>query len=213
MTHKSARDLRADEEIRQWQARLNREWPERQQVAQQMAKHVAELSVVRPLVVVELAVGAGYLAEVLLPVLPDVRYIGFERSEVLLDYARRRLLSGSPDDSKTLDLRQADLNEQGWLRWLAEAGLVGKIDAVVSLQSVHDLGGEAEQAQLYRVVGQLLKPQGRFINADLLLKPQKPHPRRLPAARHLALLRDAGFAKVNLTLEMGELACFVADMR
>lgn len=125
MTKKSSGDLRTNSEIRQWQERLNREWPERQQVAQQIAKHVTELSVVYPLVVVELAVGAGYLAEVLLPVLPEVYYIGFERSQVLLDYARRRLisLSGSPDESKSLHLQQADLNEEGWLRWLEEAGL------------------------------------------------------------------------------------------
>ena len=142
MSKKTSRDLRNHDDIRQWEARLAREWPERVPMAEHVANYVAQLPVERPLVV-ELAVGSGYLAEVLLGVLNrasargatarDCPYIGFDRSPVLLDYARRRL--DSLYAASDYEVHLADVNEDGWVKWLENGGLAGKIDAVVSLQS------------------------------------------------------------------------------
>ena len=207
MNKKTSRDVRTDEDIRQWEARLGREWPERAQMVQYIANYVGQLPVEAP-IVVELAVGSGYLSESLLRVLPKIAYIGFDRSAALLNYARLRLEALGPSGDYQLHL--ADVNEDAWVSWLEEAGLVGKIDVVVSLQSFHDFGKEPQQARAYRIVRQILSPQGHLINADLLLNPQKPHPRRLPASRHLQLLRETGFAQAECPLQIGELGCFVA---
>ncbi|MGB0387625.1 MAG: methyltransferase domain-containing protein, partial [Ardenticatenaceae bacterium] len=116
MSKKTSRDVRTDEDIRQWEARLAREWPERAQmaqyianyVAQHIANYVAQLPVEVP-VVVELAVGSGYLSEHLLRVLPKGTYIGLDRSPSLLNYAQRRLDALSPRGDYQLHL--ADVNE------------------------------------------------------------------------------------------------------
>lgn len=212
MPVKHSQDLRTAEDITAWLARLNREWPQRGSIAAQIAGAVAALGQKRPLLV-ELACGSGYLAEWLLRTLPHMHYIGFDQSPTLLDYARQHLatLAGHEDWQAEIHLREADLNEEGWLDWLRQRHHLGHVDAVVSLQSLHDLGGEAEQRVAMRRTRSVLKPGGVFIYADLLLDPENPHRRRLPAYRHLDLLREAGFDPVNCIGQNGEFAIMSAS--
>ena len=93
-------DVRTDSDARQWEARLNREWPQRQQVAAWIVTQITSESISSPRVV-ELACGAGYLAEVLLRQLPTARYYASTSRPICsttpvdaLLPARRRL--GSP---------------------------------------------------------------------------------------------------------------------
>ena len=161
MTVKGSKDLRTSQDIEEWLARLDREWPQRREVAQHIADQVAGLSVPR-LQVVEMACGSGYLAGWLLRTIPDIRYIGFDRSPHLLDYARHHLgtLAGHVAREAEIHVREADLNGSTWLGWLGENDLKGQLDAVVSLQSLHDLGGEKEQFRIYQCVRQVLRPGG-----------------------------------------------------
>ena len=105
-------DVRADSDARQWEARLNREWPQRAQVAAWIVEQISANSASSPRVV-ELACGAGYLAEELFRQLPAAHYCGFDLSPYLLDYARRRYIDGRRSLSEILDLVMADIEEEG----------------------------------------------------------------------------------------------------
>lgn len=213
MAVKSSKDLRSAGEIAEWLARLDREWPQRRQMAQRIANQVAALGSACPQVV-ELACGSGYLAEYLVRTLSDLWYTGFDVSPALLDAARTHLsiLAGHVDRNVELHLRQADLNETIWVDYLDEMGLVGQVDAVVSLQSMHDLGDAAAQAMAIARVHPMLRPGGIFVNADLLLDPKAPHPRRLPVERHLAILEKIGFDSAQCVHQEGEFGLFVAKV-
>ena len=168
--------------------------------------------------VVELACGAGYLAEVLLRQLPTARYCGFDLSPHLLGYARRRLTacatpSGKPSE---IELRCADLVRADWQEELMGMGWVGRVDAVISLQALHDLGGFPQQTSVLARARELLRPGGRLIYSDLLLDAEDPHPSRFTAARHAEMLHAAGFtpddvatpAVSDATVRFGDFGCF-----
>lgn len=202
--------MNTQDNIQQWEARLNREWPQRLQVAQHVAERVAALRLPQPQVL-ELACGAGFLGAVLLRAVPNLRYLGFDHAAPLLDYVRARLaaLDVEQHGSAAISLYSFDLTTDAWIAWLHQHA-VGGLDAVVSLQSIHDVGDAAAQATLHRRVRMVLRPGGLFAYADLLLDPARPHPRRLSAAQHIALLREAGFAQAQCTLQTGDFGCFVA---
>lgn len=210
MTLRSA-DVRSDADVRQWEERLNRQWPQRAQVSDWIAQRVAEAVGQTPRLV-ELACGAGYLAAVLARQMPGLHCWGFDRSAHLLDFARRRLArhTARPGSQAQVHFRQADLNASDWLAHLDGLGWTGRVDAVVSLQSLHDLGGRAEQAAALRRAHELLRSGGLLVYGDLLLDSDDPHPRRLPADEHTDLLRAAGFAPDVPPLLLGEFGCFGA---
>ena len=199
----TSRNLDNAADIVQWTARLDREWPERPEIIRHIIDQIGALPF-PTIEVVELGSGAGQLAEALLSALPQVRYTGLDRSELLVTYGRERLASFG--DRATF--LQANLNEAAWLEQLPE-----QIQAVVSIQSLHDLGGEAEVDRIYRLSKGLLSSGGLFLNADLIVPPgqDKPdNPGRRSVPRHLELLRQHGYERVACTLTQGEFGCFVA---
>jgi SAM-dependent methyltransferase len=207
--HIPAAELTAAHDIQAWEARLNREWPERMEVAQHLAAQIAPRLGPSSLII-ELASGAGFLGAVVLRALPAMRYIGFDSAPALVAYAAARLqaLNVEQGGHAALGFRVADLAAPEWAMQLQERSEQPR--AVVSLQSIHDLGDEAAQAAVYRRVRSVLAAGGMFAFADLLLEPDKPHPRRLPAERHIELLRAAGFTDVRCTWQRGPFGCFVA---
>ena len=187
-------EVRTESEARQWEARLNRDWPQRAQVAAWIVAQISAKSA-NPLRVVELACGAGFLGEVLLRQLPTARYCGFDLSPHLLENARRRLSdcatpSGMPCD---VELRCVDLVRANWEDELTAIGWSGRVDGFVSLQALHDLGGFAQQQEVLARARNLLRPGGLLVYADLLLEPENPHSSRFTAAQHAEMLRAAGF--------------------
>ncbi len=168
--------------------------------------------------VVELACGAGYLAEALFRQQPDARYCGFDLSPHLLDYARRRLVNYAPrtDNLCEIELRCADLVRDDWDEQMMEMGWAGQVDAVVSLQALHDLGGLAQQREVLAKARQLLRPGGVLAYGDLLLDAENPHPSRFTAVQHKEMLRTAGFVPDNVALlvdrakavRFGRFGCF-----
>ena len=148
--------------------------------------------------VIELACGAGYLAERLFSQLPAARYCGFDLSPHLLDFARGRL-AGEPDKSaarRTTDLICVDLVNEEWESKLPALDWSGQVDAVISLQALHDLGGLAEQTKVLAQARRLLRPGGQVIYGDLLQDASSPHPSRFTAAQHEEMLQAAGFVPV-----------------
>ena len=198
----SFRNLRTTEDVTHWLAGLEERWPERQTVIQHIIDQVRVLSL--PLEnLVELCPGAGSLAERLLTEFPHMIYTGLDSSALLLAVARERLDAFGTQAA----LIQTDLNQDGWLDQIPE-----KVQAVVSLQSLHDLGGETEVARMYGLAHEILVSGGLFLNADLIVataQEQAQHPGRCTVARHLELLRAQGFDQVACSLEVGGFGCYV----
>lgn len=187
----------------EWAAGLDERWPERDVVVRHVGQAVAALPFPNPHVV-ELGTGAGTLAERLLAEPSQVVYTGIDFSQPLLASARRRLNVYQ----ERVNLCQADLNQDEWPQCLDHP-----IHAIVSMQSLHDLGGETEVDRIYGLAQELLVPGGLFLNADLIVEPGQElpdNPGRRSVPRHLELLRAHGYERVACSLEVGGFGCFVA---
>lgn len=198
----SFRDLESQQDIVQWVAELNEDRPERSQIMQHIAKQLTALPF-SPLQGIELGFGPGHLAEQLLAKIPRLRYTGIDSSELLFGYAQDRLAAfGS-----RATLIKADLNQNRWLELLPDP-----VQAIVSMQSLHDLGGETQVNRIYALANSLLAPGGLFLNADLVVPARQENPDnpgRLSVLRHLELLQAHGYNRVACTLEVGDFGCFV----
>lgn len=198
------RTFESTDDAAAYAASLDERWPERAAIQAHLSAQLAPLAG-KPAQAVELCSGAGALAVRLLADYPLLRYTGFDNSAPLLALAETRLA----DHARRLRLVKTDLNESGWLGQLPQP-----LAAVVSLQSLHDLGDAEAVARIYRIAQAQLAPGGRLVFADLLAPiPPDPaaNPGRLSVARHLDLLAEAGFANPVCTLELGPFGCFVAQ--
>lgn len=198
------RTFESTDEAAAYAAGLDERWPERAAIQAHLSAQLA-LPAGQPAQVVELCTGAGALATRLLVDYPLIRYTGFDNSAPLLAVAETRLA----EHAHRLRLVKTDLNESGWLGQLPQP-----LAAIVSLQSLHDLGDAEAVARIYRIVHAQLTPGGRLVFADLLAPiPPDPtaNPGRLSVERHLELLAEAGFAGPTCTLNLGPFGCFVAQ--
>ncbi len=146
--------------------------------------------------IVELACGAGYLASFLKGHLPGIHYCGFDLSPHLLDHARRRLdaARGSQTDDAQMEFHCADLVRDDWTEKLLGMGWIGIVDAVVSIQALHDLGGLEQQAQVLKQAHELLRTGGVLAYGDLLQDAENPHPSRYNVDQHLQMLSESGYS-------------------
>ena len=191
-------EVRTDADALRWEARLNRQWPQRTQVAAWLVNRIKHSSESSPRIV-ELACGAGYLAEFLLRQFPRARFCGFDLSAHLLACAARRLArsSSQPDSQSEISFLQADLVHDDWTVQLDEIGWRGKVDAVLSIQALHDLGGLAEQRLVLSQARELLKAGGVLAYGDLLFDDQNPHSSRFSHLEHEEMLRGCGFGQAG----------------
>ena len=180
-------------------ASLDERWPQRAAAAAHIIDHVQGLSF-RPCQVVELCPGAGALAEGVLASSVHVRYTGVDFSLPLLAYTRDRLARFGPRAT----LHHADLSDDRWPELLSH-----DIHAIISMQSLHDLGDAARVERVYRRAHTLLQPGGLFLNADLTAPatPDPQNPGRLRVDRHLEILHNCGYANVDCTWTHGDYAC------
>ena len=188
-------DVRTDAEARSWQARLNRERPQRTMAADWIAARIRAGNRSSPRVV-ELACGAGFLAGLLQRLLPGIRYCGFDLSPHLTDYARRRFQTGSGQrrDGSVLEFRCANLVTEDWTAQLVEMGWAGKVDAVVSIQALHDLGSLGRQTKVLKQAHGLLRAGGLLAYADLLFDAESPHASRYSRDEHEEMLQACGYS-------------------
>jgi tRNA (cmo5U34)-methyltransferase len=133
--------------------------------------------------ILELGVGTGETASVVLAVHPAARLAGIDESEPMLARARDRFPGA--------DLRVQRLEDP-----LPE----GSYDLVVSALTVHHLDA-AGKADLFRRVRDRLRPGGRFILADVIIPDDPhdmvtptdpPHDKPSPVADQLRWLQEAG---------------------
>ncbi|MYC96581.1 MAG: class I SAM-dependent methyltransferase [Caldilineaceae bacterium SB0661_bin_32] len=219
-------DVRTDAEARSREARLNRERPQRMAAADWIAAQISAGNRSSPRVV-ELACGAGFLAERLQRQLPGIRYCGFDLSAHLVDYARRRFESagGRRRDGTAFEFRCANLVTDDWSTQLVGMGWAGRVDAFVSIQALHDLGKIQRQLQVLKQARRLLREGGLLAYADLLSDADNPHPSRYSGDEHEEMLRACGFSIPGLPsqqrgyedsgarelteVDFGDFGCFV----
>lgn len=186
-------------------ARLANSWPERPQIALHIAKQISALGKAAPRVL-ELCCGPGWLAAQLLPVLPTMYYVGVDISPPFLAFAREEL---APHANR-IALLELDLSAVDWPTALTAPIGPTPFDAIISLQSLHDVGDEAIIARLYGQAKALLAPGGLCLNADLVVAPgelRPDNPGRLPIERHLELLAAQGLTAPACTLALGAFGC------
>ena len=138
--------------------------------------------------VVELGLGPGYMARHILERNKAVSYEGVDFSEVFFDVARGTI---GADLMRRVVLTKADLLDQNWPRRLS-----ARPGAIISTWALHDLGSQQAIADVYARCYETLAPGGVLVNGDFI-KPDGTsfdyEPGRFEIARHLELLRGAGF--------------------
>ena len=139
--------------------------------------------------VLELGLGPGYMARHILDRNDSISYEGLDFSEVFFDVARETIGGAM----QRVTLTNADLMDQSWPRSLAR-----QPDAIISTWALHDLGGQQAIADVYARCHEVLPTGGVLLNGDFI-KPEGTdwdyEPGRFAVARHLELLRQAGFAE------------------
>ena len=121
----------------------------------------------------------------------------FSRGQVDFNMVALRRLDGSTGDegnASTMHFRRANLVSDDWTAPLVEMGWAGKVDAVVSIQALHDLGELAQQKQVLEQARSLLRAGGLLAYGDLLLDPEHPHPSRYSLEEHEEMLHSCGFS-------------------
>jgi SAM-dependent methyltransferase len=154
-------DLRLTDEAHEWAASAMSKRPWRQYFFQQF---IEELRVVdgAPLRVLELGSGPGFLAQRILEAIPSVEYTMLDFSQAMHDLARERLgsLMGH------VRFIMADFKRDGW-----NEGLGGEFDAVVTMQTVHELRHKKHALGLHQTVRSLLNARGRYLVCDHYVGP------------------------------------------
>lgn len=197
----SFRDLETPEQALAWANQLTEKWPERSTIIDHTVAQLQALS--QTLTVVELCCGAGILGQAILTALPRITYLGLDSSPLLVSVAEKQL---APFHQRA-QVKQVDLNQDAWLDLLP-----GQTQAIIAMQSLHDLGGENEVNRIYGLARQIVVPGGLFFNADLIVPPgvERPdNPGRRSIPRHLELLQSHQYDQVACSLEIGEFGCFV----
>ena len=195
------RILNGYEEVAAYAQYLDDGWPQRPDICAHICERLNRIDkgAIR---ILELCTGPGALAVAILNATSVSEYVGVDISAPSLDYVKSQL----PALGVETHWLQADVNEDAWL-----SQIDSEFDAVVSMQSIHDLGGEPEVQRIYSVAYNLLRPRGVFLNADILRdQSDAPDatPGRFTVPRHLELLDNAGFVNVACTLQLGGFGCF-----
>lgn len=185
--------------------RLDTQWPERAAIVQHIANAVMALRQPQPQVL-ELCCGPGRLAEALLAAVPNLHYTGVDLSPPFLNFARQQLTA-----YPHVELLEIDLSDDTWPQLITTTQRKS-FHAIVSMQSLHDVGDEAAVSRVYGMAHDLLGPGGFFLNADLVIAEDEVlpnNPGRRPLERHLELLRGYGYHNVACTLASGGFGCVI----
>ena len=195
----SFRDIETADDVAAYELRLQNGYPERPFIIDQIVSQLKTLNIPNP-TVAELCVGPGVLAEALCHAFPQICYVGLDFMQPFLNYATKRVPAGIE-----ATFVQADLTGEAWANRLREAGREnGRYHAIVSLQSLHDVGDAQQTRIIYQQTHRLLANGGLFINADLITKEgdeANARPGRLTTQQHLALLSQVGFSNSTCQME------------
>lgn len=191
----SFRDIQTQDDVEAYKKRLTDNYPDRPTIIRHLIEQIQQLGLDKP-TVVELCTGPGQLAESLCGAIPQINYVGLDFMQPFLDFTAANL---SADGTFVC----ADLTGGEWPNQLREAVMTGHIDAIVSMQSLHDVGDADQIGAIYTQCQKLLGAGGTFINADLITlegDEANARPGRLTVPHHLALLQAAGYTTTGCSL-------------
>jgi SAM-dependent methyltransferase len=147
-------DLRDPREAREWE-RTAQERPGREEMFEAIGRELSRLGK-NDLTILELGSGPGFLAAYLLHMLPAVRLTLLDFSTPMHDLARARL---GPSTTH-VSFVERSFKEPGWSQGL------GRFDAVITNQAVHELRHKRYAASLHAAVKDVLKPGGLYLVSD-----------------------------------------------
>jgi len=163
--------------------------------------------------ILDLGTGDGRLLALLQADRPDMRGVGLDFSEHMLEAARKRFA-----DDERIELVKHDFAQP--------LPALGRFDAVVSSAAIHHLEHDRKRS-LYREVFDLLEPGGVFANFEHVASPthrlhlaffaaineplehEDPSDRLLDVETQLGWLREHGFADVDCYWKWLEMALLV----
>jgi len=148
-------DLRTEKDAREWAASAMSRRPWRAVFFQRFVEELRSLDV-RPLQILELGSGPGFLARCILDAIPSAEYAMLDFSPAMHHLARERL---APHIGRTRQLL-ADFKGDGWT-----VGL-GKFDAIITHQAVHELRHKKHATTLHRSARTPLRPRGVYLVCD-----------------------------------------------
>lgn len=177
-----------------WVAEAEGKRPQRPAVRRAIAERVAEVGRARVvdaaklgvldaarIHVLELGPGPGLLAEAIFATCDVERYVLFDFAQPMLDLARQRI-------GERAQYMLGDFLDPQWT-----APLVGQpFDAIVAMQSVHELRHKRRAQTLYAQAKTLMRPGSVLVVADH--EPIDERPLYMTADEQCAAMRAAGFA-------------------
>ena len=153
--------------------------------------------------ILELGSGPGFLAERVLTALPEVTYVALDFSAAMHTLARQRLGSLA----SRVHFREANFKDAQW------AGTLPTVDAVVTVQAVHELRHKRHAPAFYANVRSVLHPGGILLVCDHFLGAGGMADTGLfmtPEEHEFALLAG-GFFKIRLLRKDRGLVLFRAE--
>ncbi|MFK7805920.1 MAG: trans-aconitate 2-methyltransferase [Anaerolineae bacterium] len=189
----SFRDIQTSKDVENYHNRLIQGYPDRPAVV----NHIIDLiqqSDFHNLNLLELCIGPGQLAKALCTSFPNINYIGLDFMQPFLDYTAKNL----PIEANATFIC-ADLTLDNWVEQITQKG-IQPFDVIVSMQSLHDVGGQERAEKIYQHSFRLLGENGLFINADLITQvgeEANARPGRLTVPMHQKLLLNSGFKAID----------------
>jgi SAM-dependent methyltransferase len=178
-----------------WVAEAEGKRPQRPAVRRAIAERVAEIGRARVvdaaklgildaarIHVLELGPGPGLLAETILAVCDVERYVLFDFAQPMLELAKQRL-------GDRVQYMLGDFLDPRWPAMLAGQ----PFDAIVAMQSVHELRHKRRAQTLYAQAKQLMRPGSVLVVADH--EPMDDRPLLMTAGEQRAAMTEAGIAE------------------
>ena len=175
----SFRNIQTKSDVAQYQDRLTQGYPDRSIVIEHIIEQLTNLNIKAP-IIAELCVGPGLLATALCQAFPQIHYVGLDFMQPFLDFTSNRL----PADVNTAFVH-ADLTGDKWPNLLAQQAVDGRFHAIVSMQSLHDVGGAEEVERIYHHCRGLLVDDGLSDDTESPIKQRIPkNSERIPKDHH-----------------------------
>lgn len=162
---------------------------------------VSELAALQRPKVLDVGSGPGFLAERVLNGSEVASYHLFDFSPQMLELSQVRLR----DFGERTVFHQGSFLDEGWRR-----SLPAPLDAIVSMQAIHEVRHSSRIPKLYRELRLLLREGGVILIADEVNDGDKKEEHLLSLSEHGASLLVAGFEEFRLVLAAGDLVLFAA---
>lgn len=192
-------DLRQLNDARVWASEVMEKRPYRVQFFEEFK---VQLEKYHATSVLELGSGPGFLAFHLLNEIANLEYTAFDFSQAMHYLAKERIRA----NSSRVNFVLGSFTEEGWETHL------GKFNAVITLQAVHEVRHKANVPALFQAVKNLLKDPGVFLYCDHFFGEFGMHDSDLylPTSEQEQCLVQTGFSHVARILNIGTLNLWLA---